>query len=442
MLQEGLTLKIEKLNEKGYGVSQINGREFYILNGLPGEEVEAEILNKKRGVVYALATNILKRSKFRVESKDEAYLSTSPWQILSYDKQLIEKKTLIKSFYNQADSFHLPDFEIEGSKNIYGYRNKMEYAFYLDDEGISLAFHKRDSKRGKIKVEGSSLASPNMNKATKLMVKLLNSSSVKFSSLKSLVVRSSFVDERVVLLIFVKDRNLEEIGLNEKFLKNLLKEKSVKGISLIYSDPKSPASIITDKIIELGEKDLEEEIGGMKLKYSGDGFFQINPEMFSKVIEDIKTLVHELSVSSENLLDIYAGVGSIGLNLANYFAKVTGVELHPDSKKYALQNAKINNINNYDFYQGSAEDILDLNNLKRYQFIIVDPPRSGVHPKLMRKIVESGPEFVLYMSCNPKTQAADLVQLKGRYQLKQFKAYDFYPNTPHIESVALLSKLA
>jgi 23S rRNA (uracil1939-C5)-methyltransferase len=432
-----IELQIEKLNHKGYGVSKKDGIEYWVLNSLPGEVVNAEIFKKKKGIRIGKSVNIISQSQYRVEPSDlEIYQSTSPWQILDFAEESVQKKLLIQSFYHEVN-VSIPDFEIKTDGREWKYRNKMEYSFYIDETNyIHLAFHKRDSRRGKAIVDTSSLVNDIFNSTAKDFEKHLNQSSIEIAQLKCVVVRSSNFEDKCIIALALKDKATK---IDLKFWAQLLDKSYIKGVIFVYSDPRSPAFVETEILNQIGETDLVESIAGKEFQYNYSGFFQVNPPMFDLILSDMKTIIGDRYLDKV-LLDIYAGVGSIGISLSDNFRGVTGVELHPQSEEYALMNAKSNSIANYSFKQGYAEKVLSSSDFDRDSLVLLDPPRSGLHPKIIKSLHQNGPEEILYMSCNPFTQAKDIEQLSGKYNVEEFNSYNFYPKTPHVESLALLKR--
>lgn len=433
------TLKIDSLNHKGYGVTIEDGREYWSLNSLPGELVEVSLIKKKRRIRHGVAVNIIEPSIYRCEPRNKAFLSTSPWEIMTAEYENEIKLELIHSYYGDADGFKLPDFEMYSSPIRQEYRNKMEFSFYIDENDvISLAFFQRDTSKGKVSVTGSDLMPDAANQAVQLVVKAINELKMPFRSLKGLLVRYSFSTKKIVLALYVKD---EDFMIPDEFVQILSGENKISGFHIIYSDRRSPAYVETKILLTHEDTELTENVGENVFTYGYDSFFQVNPPAFEVVIKDMKGWLAEVDTEDKkNLLDIYAGVGSIGLSLASEFKQVKGIELHTKSEHYAMLNAVNNSIGNYDFEVGYAEKVLNDNDLKPYDFIVVDPPRSGIDQKLAQRILDHGAKYIFYMSCNPRTQAVDLKQYTDKYEIIHFKAYNFYPCTPHVETLAMLRR--
>ena len=480
-----IILEIESLNDRGFGIGKIGVKKWQILNSLPGEKVKLAEYKKGRKP-RGIAGEILKASEFRVKAKDEAFLSTSPWQILNLSEENRIKKQKIKKYFHEMADFELPDFDIFSPifENSYNYRNKVEFSFYGFDETeeLSLAFFKRGSSRGKIPVKNTSLIHEKMNIVASKIVQFLNQKKVVARDLKTLILRYSDYEQKVIASLFLKEKTLI---FSQNEVENLL-DRDLKGLAVIYSDPRSPASIVTKIQNFAGELFLTEKVADKLLNYNLFQFFQVNIKAFEEVILDLKKYL-ELTLPFKGgegifpktlpLLDMYAGVGTIGICLSDYFKQITAVELSPESEFLATQNAiqngllnfldtnlkekylqnfekskglnlaknldldlteikKLKEFSKFNFKEASSESSLEF--IKENQSLILDPPRTGLHPDLIQKILEQKPKTIFYLSCNPQTQARDFKELKEKYQIDFYKVYNFYPHTPHSESLMIL----
>jgi 23S rRNA (uracil1939-C5)-methyltransferase len=470
-----IVLKIDSLDQKGFGVGILDNKKWRVLNSLPNEVVEL-VEYKKGRKPKGIAGKILKKSEFRVLPKDiDSFISTSPWQILDLNEENRIKKENIKNYFKTLAGIDLPTFDIYSPsfENSYNYRNKVEFSFYGFDETeeISLAFFKKGSSRGKIPVSQTSLANQKINLAAQKINNFLNIKKIKARNLKSLILRHSNFEDKVIAGIFVKDLDL---AITKSELLNLLDE-NLKGIALIYSKPQSPASVITKIEISVGELFLQEKVLDTIFNYNLSQFFQVNIQAFEQVILDLRKYLQENKNYNPKLLDMYAGVGTIGLSLRNYFEQIKAVELSLDSQIFAYKNALQNRFldvlekqaefeskfqelflknagmsfednfkalletvktDKFNFIQASSESCLE--HINADQSLILDPPRTGLHLDLINTILLQKPKLICYLSCNPETQARDLKLLKEVYKIDFFKAYNFYPHTPHCESLAIM----
>jgi 23S rRNA (uracil1939-C5)-methyltransferase len=428
-----LEVSIIELNEKGYGVGNVDGKTVWCLNSLPGERVKAEVFKRKKGILYAVSTEIIQSSPYRLEARDEGYLATSPWQILDIQAENAVKKELIQKFYG-AHNILLPEFEVVSGEELWNYRNKMEFSFYSDDDGLNLAFHKREGGKSKYIVSGSSLSKTSINHSAQKILDFLRNKGVEARTLKTVLLRSNQKNEAFAV-IYLKT---EEIEFSQQEIDSLLDTQLI-GLHLIYSDPKSLANVVTKILVQSGEFNVTDKVSGLQLTYPVDGFFQVNPPVFEHAMADLRQAIVNIENHQQyELLDMYAGVGTIGLGAAGLVKKVIAVEIFPGSRAFALKNAAENLVENYEFIEAPSEHSLEY--ITQDRVLVLDPNRPGLHPKLVAKIAEIQPKYIIYLSCNPKTQAENFAALQEFYKIKFFKAYNFYPHTPHVESLLVLEK--
>ena len=419
------TLKIEKLVFGGQGLARKDDQVIFVWNALPGEEVEYQIVKKKKDYAEAVATKIIKASPDRIEAEEAEFLSTSPWQIVTYETENKWKKEITEETYKKLGGQIFKDLEIpivydELDKN---YRNKMEFSFTeLEDGSKSLAFFERGGCR-RFAVKGSILAEDIINEVAKNIVDWVNYHDIPMRSLKSLIIRSNGQGEAIAAL-FIKDKL--EFSDYPKAKGNLL------GFQLYYSTHKSPASVPTELLYTSGQNYLITDINGTKLKFGLLSFFQIHLPIFKKCLTQIANHIGK----NEKALDFYSGVGSIGLPLADKFNELTLVDNNEEAIDYAEENIELNKIKNADAFCSPAEKITDL--ITSDKILIVDPPRAGMHDKVTDKILEVLPPKIIYLSCNISTQARDVKKLADKYKIVDASIYNFFPKTPHIEGLLIL----
>ena len=412
------TVRVEKLVHGGQGIgSLVDGRKVFVWNALPGELVSVRIIKRKHSYAEAVAEDIIEVSPERINPKESNYLSTSPWQIMSFEAENRFKKEVVTELFNQFD-VTIPKFIMTTKGKEWHYRNKMEYSFWGDDQGLHLALHNRGSHQKQI-VSGSELAMTYIDEGAQAILLELQKSNVRAGDLKTIIVRSNQTGD-VVVSLFVKDENLIKLTL----------PVNIKGLRVYYSNPKSPASVATKLLYELGDTKIQDRLLGQLFTYDVDSFFQVNLPIFEEVIKTIKRYSHD-----RDLVDMYAGVGSIGLSVAS--KKVELVEIEEHTAEMARVNARASHLE-ADVVKASAEESLDY--IQENKSIIFDPPRAGLHNKVVERVLNVKPPQIIYLSCNPATQARDLSKLQGVYRVDYFEAFNFFPRTPHIETLAILSK--
>jgi 23S rRNA (uracil1939-C5)-methyltransferase len=411
------SVDIDKLVHGGQGLGVLpDGKKVFVWNALPGEKVLVRLLKSKRSYAEGIAEEIVEASPERVEPKEQNYLATSPWQILDFVSENKYKKAITQELFTQA-GVELPDFTVTTAGSEWHYRNKMEYSFWGDDDGLHLALYKRGS-HGKEIVTGSMLALPALDKGANAVLTQLNNRGIRASDLKTIIIRSS-QKGAVVAALFVKPGTFPKLDL----------PTDLQGLQVYHSNPKSPASVPTKLLYSLGDLQLHDELLGKRFVYDVNSFFQVNVPIFEAAL--LRMQEH----ADDSLTDMYAGVGSIGLSLAK--KQVSLIELDPKSAAMARVNAANSGLK-AKVIEASSERALDYVSSDRP--IIFDPPRAGLHRKLTEQILEVKPPKVIYLSCNPVTQARDLALLQESYTIKHFEVFNFFPHTPHIESLAILEK--
>lgn len=389
--------KIEKIIPGGQALGTgEDGKKIFFWNALPGEEVlEYKVTKKKSHYQEAIATKIANPSVERVEPKDPCYLSTSPWQIMNYNYELKTKQALVvETFREHQIDVAKPEIFTDGKE--YFYRNKMEYSLYYDndDQKIYPAFHMRGSHY-KIKIDHSSIERPEIFARASEIIDELNKKGEEARRYQSILLRC---------------------------------DQSGRVSGGLYENGKPHPTFpnLTDKVLE------------REYSYSPNGFFQINLPVYEMALNEIKK-----HINTEKVLDLYSGVGTIGLSVARD-KKLTLVEVD----KYAFAELS-KNISTSDSDQACAqntnivatlaksEDVLDY--VEPDQTVILDPPRAGCDDKLISRLLEVKPRTIAYLSCNPATQARDVKKLLEEYQIIDVKTFNFFPRTPHIENLVILT---
>lgn len=428
------TLRLEKIVGGGQALGAMNdGRKAFVWGGLPGELVKILITKKKSHFVEGVVTEVLEKSPERIMPRDEnSYLSTSPWQIMPLSSEQTYKANLIE------EAFRLHNITLPGKIDVFtdgvefNYRNKVEFSWFGDktDDGtretLDLAFFKRGSK-GKVVVEGTSLAHPNINKLAIEIRNLLRTKPVTARQLKTLLIRCD-QQGNAVWQLYVKDK-IENLIFDDES-----KLLSAAGGEIIYSDPKSPASRVTERLVKFGNTTLTDTILGVTFNYACEGFFQVNIPVYEKALSDMCDWIdHENNLPT---LDLYSGVGTIGLTIGG--DDITLVEINEHAVAEMQRNiTKLNRANAKAILAPSEKS---LEYITGEQIVIVDPPRAGLHADVVRRLLETTPPRIIYLSCNPVTQARDVSLLQEKYEIIHHQGYNFFPRTPHIEHLVILDR--
>jgi 23S rRNA (uracil1939-C5)-methyltransferase len=401
-----------------------DGRKLFVWGGLPGETVNVQITKKRSKLAEGRVVDVLTPSNERIEPVDaSSYLSTSPWQIVAMDAETHYKASLIEEAFELHDIVLPNPIEVTTDGNRFGYRNKVEFSFYWDTEQtqLELAFFVRGSK-GKVPVEGTSLAKPEINRLALQIRDLLRTKPIEGRNLKTLLIRCSQSGE-CVWQLYVKDELPDIISKDEA------DQLTALGGEIIYSDPKSPASRITKRLVSFGSLELCDEIRGVPFLYAAESFFQVNIPLYKRALEDMRQWMPE----NTRVVDMYSGVGTIGLTIGG--ENVTLVELDEAAVREMRRNIEAGN-RSATAIQAASEAALE--HITSDATIILDPPRAGLHQSVVDRLLEVAPNRIVYLSCNPVTQARDVALLAERYGIRHHQGYNFFPATPHIEHLVIL----
>lgn len=422
-------VKLDKIVGGGQTLGALDyGKKLFAWGGLPGETVNVQVTKKKSNFLEGVVTEVITPSEQRVEPRDEdSYLSTSPWQIMTFDAEQHYKSALIEEAFELHDIVLPQPIGIYSDNREFEYRNKIEYSFWWDKEvgQLDLAFFRRGT-HGKIPVDKTSLAHPAINTAAHAIRDTLRNRETQAFNLKTVIVRCD-QQGNVAAQLYVKDE------MFDAFTEQELKDFQIAGFELIFSNPKSPASVITKRLQAWGETTLTDSILDVPFTYAVEGFFQINIPVYEKALLDMKEWVD----SSKPTVDLYSGVGSIGLTIGG--DNVTMVEINEHAVREMERNiTAMDRAKTAKAILAPSETALE--HITSDSTIILDPPRAGLHEDVVTKLLEAAPERIIYLSCNPVTQARDVARLAEKYGIRHHQGYNFFPRTPHIEHLIVLDK--
>lgn len=416
-------VKLDKIVGGGQALGTLeDGRKVFVWGGLPDETVKVQINKKKSNYAEGVVVEVLNPSPDRVTPKDEgSFISTSPWQIMSLDTENRYKAALIEEAFELHDIVLPNPIEVYTDGVEYGYRNKVEFSFWydVDTTELSLAFFRRGT-HGKISVSGTSLASDAINAKGREILEKLNALKLEGRALKTLLIRSD-AQGNTAWQLYVKDEDFE-------FEKVLAQFSNTENGEVIYSNPKSPASVIT-KRLGGNSAPLTDTILDVPFRYATEGFFQINLPVYEQALRDMQQWV----LPNTKTVDLYSGVGSVGLTIGG--ADVILVEINEHAVREMERN--ITELGKQATpVLAASENALDY--ITGDKTIIVDPPRAGLHESVIDQLLEQKPARIIYLSCNPVTQARDVARLASAYGVATHKGYNFFPHTPHIEHLVVL----
>jgi 23S rRNA (uracil1939-C5)-methyltransferase len=437
-----LDLRVESLAHGGAGVARLDGYVVFVLGAVPGDRVRARVHKSKRGYAEARAVEILEPSPERIEPR--APHPGAPWQVLPYERQLAEKQQQVRDALTRIGGFEEPPVEaIVRAEQEWRYRNKLEYSFGEDEAGeLVLGFHHPGRWDLVDDVAEDVLASERIDalrESVKAWAREQGLSAYDRRSnggfLRNLVVREGRRTGELQARLVTSAGDFD----HDTFV-----DSAKDANSILWTASEGVAENTREgKTRRLGGRDfIEEELSGLRFRISPEAFFQTNTEM----AERLYALAADAAqlTGREKVFDLYCGSGTIALTLAGYAGEVWGVEVVESAIADAIKNAKVNGVDNAKFFAGDVRTAARplLEEAGQPDVIVVDPPRAGLSQKIVRRIIEMEAPRIVYVSCNPTTLAPNARQLvdDGGYTLKRVTPVDMFPQTPHIESVALLER--
>ncbi len=364
-----------------------------------------------------------------------------------YQKQIEQKKEKVKSYYLDNEIMEFPLSKVVESLNIYEYRNHMELSFGDLEIGgkLQLGLHPRGKRYEVVTIDGCYLIDKDFRKIIRTMIDYFRNTDFKKYHIK---LREGYLrnvklrkgvntGEILINLITTSQRDPDLSDLVNK-LKNLEYKDELIGIIHTINDDFADAVKVDEVRTYYGRNFFYEKLLDYKFKISPLDFFQVNTKTAEKLYKII--IDHIKESKDETVYDLYSGTGSIAQLISPYVKKVIGIELDKSAVKQARANLQLNNIDNCEFIQGDVREILK-NKKEPVKKVIVDPPRPGLHSEVIKSIIDIYPNEIIYVSCNPKTQAEDLKKLLyNNYHIEDIKLVDMFPHTSHIESVAHIVK--
>ncbi|MBN2699289.1 MAG: 23S rRNA (uracil(1939)-C(5))-methyltransferase RlmD [Bacteroidales bacterium] len=453
-------LIIEDIAAEGKSLVRIDNRVVFVTGAVPGDRVDLKVFRKKKGYMEARVTRFHELSEVRTEPFCEHFgiCGGCKWQQLPYSEQLKFKERQVLDALK-----HIGGIEFQNNRSILGseenryYRNKLEYTFsnrcwLLKEETANekqpehtnaLGFHVPGRFDRVVDINWCFLQKEPSNRIRNLLRTIALEKGATFYDqktnnglLRNLIIRTSSLNEVMVLLSFQYDEPV--IYEIMKALKSEVQEID----SLMYAvNPKKNETLYDLEIKTYAGKDhIFEQMGDLKFKIGPKSFFQTNS---GQAIKLLRTTAEFAGLEGhETVYDLYTGTGTIANYIARNAGNVVGIESVPEAIQDAVVNSEINKLSNTRFVTGDIKESLNPEFTGRYgkpDVIIADPPRAGIHPKVLEEIKSLKPEKFIYVSCNPATQARDIRMLSDVFRLKDIQPVDMFPHTHHVENIALLT---
>lgn len=464
MIQKGSiveNVEITGIGAEGKAIGRVDNFVIFVEDAVPGDFTDVLIYRKKKNYAEGRSVNVRKPSPDRVDPFCEHFgiCGGCKWQHLSYEKQLAFKQQNIADALERIGKLELPVLlPIIGSAKTKHYRNKLEYTFsnrsWLTRKELSdgdskempaLGFHVPLRFDKILDIKKCYLQDDLSNDIRIEVKKFCIANEMKFFDLisqeggmRNLIIRNSSVGEWMVIVVFHSE---DEVNRN-KLLAHL-KVKFTFITSLLYIVNTKRNDTIFDLEIQLfhGKEYIVEKMEKLSYRISAKSFYQTNSYQAYELYKVVRNFA-QLS-GTENIFDLYTGTGTIATFLSGNARQVSGIDYIEDAIRDARQNAIDNNIRNISFFAGDIKDVLNddfINKNGRPDVIVTDPPRAGMHEDVIKSIRKAAPEKIVYVSCNPSTQARDLQLLSDDFRIEKIQPVDMFPHTSHVENVTLLVK--
>lgn len=452
---------IEKIDFPNKGRVYIDHQMITVKNGIPGQKIKGLINKKKGSRLEARLMEIIENSPLETNPpicKNFPACGGCMYQTMNYDNQLEMKKNQVKALLDEAiaggrqiNADGEADYVFEGildSPLQFGYRNKMEFSFgdEYKDGPLSLGLHKKGSTYDILTTDDCKIVHDDFTKILSAVLDYFKENPASFYKkmqhkgwLRHLLIRRSQTSGEILVNLVTTSQESHDLAPLADRILALGLNGQITGILHIINDSLADVVQSDETKILWGRDYFYETILGLKFKITPFSFFQTNSPGAEVLYSKARDYVGD--TKNQVIFDLYSGTGTIAQILAPVAKKVIGVEIVDEAVAAAKENARLNNLSNCEFIAGDVLKMLDTIE-ERPDFIVLDPPRDGIHPKALDKIIDYGVERMVYISCKPTSLARDLEKLLARgYKVEKACCVDMFPNTVHVETVVLLSQL-
>ena len=448
-----LILKIEDMGVDGAGIGKADGMTFFVKDAVIGDVVRAKIIKLKKTYGYARLMELLEASPDRVEPKCPYYRQCGGCQIqaLSYEKQLEFKESKVRNNLERIGGFaEIPMEPIVGMENPYHYRNKAQFPVGTDKDGHIVTGFYAGRTHTIIPNRDCALGLPVNREILDIVIDFMEKYHVSAYDEKTgkglvrhVLIRCGFSSQEKMVCLIINGKSLPH---SEKLVEALRKIDGMTSISINCNTERTNVILGRKTIVLWGQEYITDQIGEISYEISPVSFYQVNPVQTEKLYG--LALEYADLHGEETVWDLYCGIGTISLFLAQKAKQVYGVEIIPQAIENAKRNAVKNGIENAEFFVGKSEEVLPefyekeaaAGRKAHADVIVVDPPRKGCDEKLLETIVKMAPDRVVYVSCDSATLARDLkILCEQGYEVKRVRAVDQFCHTVHVETVVLLS---
>lgn len=454
-------IEILSMASEGKCVARVENKVIFVKGVAPGDVCDLKITKSKKKFSEAIPVAFRNTSTHRVDPFCSHFGTCGgcKWQHISYQFQLTSKQKLVEESFAHPVRIEIPEvLPIMESEKQTHYRNKLEYTFsnyrWITNEELEskekldrrgLGFHVPGRFDRVVNIQECFLQpepSNGIRNALRDFALKENLSFYNFKThsgfLRNLIIRNTTLNEVMLIVQFSEDNK----NMIEKCM-TFLKEKFPEVTSLQYVINQKKNETFFDQEVKLfhGKGFITEQFENYKYRIGPKSFFQTNSHQALRLYQKVREMA---SLSGKEIIyDLYCGTGTIGIFLSDKSKSVLSIDSIPEAIEDAKENALINNVNNIEFLSGDLKDFLSENLIERYGFpdvVICDPPRAGMHQKVIENLIKLSPEKIIYVSCNPATQARDIALLINYYEIISMQPMDMFPHTTHVENIALLHK--
>lgn len=449
-----MILKIEDMGVDGAGIGKADGMTFFVKDAVIGDVVRAKVMKLKKTYGYARLMELLEASPDRVEPKCPYYRQCGGCQIqaLSYEKQLEFKERKVRNNLERIGGFsEIPMEPIVGMEEPYHYRNKAQFPVGTDKDGHIVTGFYAGRTHTIIPNRDCALGLPVNREILDLVIDFMEKYHVSAYDEKTgkglvrhVLIRCGFTSKEKMVCLIINGKSLPH---SEKLVEALRKIDGMTSISINCNTGRTNVILGRKTVVLWGQEYITDQIGEISYEISPVSFYQVNPVQTEKLYG--LALEYADLHGEETVWDLYCGIGTISLFLAQKAKQVYGVEIIPQAIENAKRNAVKNGIENAEFFVGKSEEVLPefyekeaaAGRKAHADVIVVDPPRKGCDEKLLETIVKMAPDRVVYVSCDSATLARDLkILCENGYELKRVRAVDQFCHTVHTESVCLMER--
>lgn len=456
-----VTVEITDIGVSGEGIGHVDGYTLFIKDAVIGDVVEAKVMKAKKNYGYARLMKVITPSEYRVEPKCAFARRCGGCQIqeMSYDRQLVFKDQKIRGNLERIGGFTKDQIDtvmqpVVGMEHPFGYRNKAQFPFGTDKEGNPITGFYAGRTHDIIANTDCALGVEQNKEILEIILQYMRENKIKSYDEKTgkglirhALIRYGFKTKEIMVCLVVNGKKLPKA---ERLIEKLIQIEGMTSITISPNTRRDNVIMGDSYEVLWGQGYITDYIGNVKYQISPLSFYQVNPVQTEKLYG--LALEYADLKGDETVWDLYCGIGTISLFLAQKAKQVYGVEIVPQAIDDAKENAKINAIDNAEFFVGKAEEVLPEyyaeyerehnGETAHADVIVVDPPRKGCDETLLETIVKMQPEKVVYVSCDSATLARDLKYLCANgYEIKMCRGVDQFPQSVHVETVCLLSKL-